>query len=216
MIEQRYHRDFLTGDETGYYHDTVSKRDYSSIQGGLAWPIPGKAGFLVAVGETIQRNPSTKLTDYWIVDEAEHQSHVDLIDGAHAMMRGSCVERWYGDVTDSGMVNLMHSICVGLDNSLISGRSLYPIPAPNAGNSGSSHFYMGIIESNIVSEKKRLHFGKSMLPIYLNSLNIKSDIGDYPALMALGYVMSAYRIYDSIHVNINHSPYNPLDPEAGY
>ena len=192
IIEKR-HGGYLVGD---YFEHTESKRKFRRIVGGFAWP-GKKPGFAVAVGEELEPDPATKKRHLWVVGETEDFNIENLSRRANEFKEIYHVEAFYGDSTIEPMMRFLR----------LSGLSLRE--APYADNEHSFRFYVSTIQACLEPEKY-LHFGdNSKLPGYLLEVNPEDtsslDAQNFPAIAALGYVLSYLDIYQF------HPPLPPLD-----
>lgn len=168
-----------------YFEHTESGRKFRRIVGGFAWP-GKKPGFAVAVGEELEPDPNTKRRHLWVIGETEHFNIEVLARRAAEFLKIYHVEAFYGNSNIEPLMRLLR----------YSGLSLYE--APYADNEHSFPFYMATIHGYLEPEKY-LHFGEnSKLRGYLmevNPENTSQDAEGFPAIAALGYAVSYFKLY---------------------
>ena len=190
IIEKR-HGGNLIGD---FFEHTKTGKKFRRIVGGFAWP-GEKPGFVVAVGEELKQDPTTKKRHLWVVGETEDFIVENLFRRAAEFLKIYQVELFCGDTRKQAMMSLLRR----------SGLSLRE--APYVDNEDSFPFYVQTI-SGCLEPEKYLYFGEtSKLPRLLLEVNPEDtsslDAQNFPAIAALGYAVS--------YLNI-HQPLPPLPP----
>ncbi len=195
-----------------FYKD--AERRYSRIIGAIAWP-GAKPGFIVAVGE-----------DYFASDAQGNVRHLRILGEVEEVEPErsfkKCVdfreryqiERFLADTENESMLNLLYHFNKGLDgaHALVLHGASFPSDFP---------YHVSLIKSCVRPQNKTLHFGESsLLRDYLLEINVDDasggKAGEYPAITAVGFVLSYIRnhpkdpVRDRIRQISREEPYNPL------
>lgn len=225
MIIRRVVPDFLSpsGRETTWYENAQTKREYSRIIGGLAWPSGDRGAFAVVVAQSRWANPVLRRKDFYVVAETEQDRTCgiqDFFEALSKLTKHYCVEEWYGNPDDAGMMDLLYRWQTHHKTAMkeILGPGLLPCPAPYIDDPGMGRFMVSTIRKHLSPHVKILTLGKSSLATHLSGISEKDRPEDYPAVMALGYVMAAYDVYfdESEAQGFKRRWYQPLDATAGY
>jgi hypothetical protein len=172
---------------------------YSRIIGGIGWP-GAKPGFIAVVGEDYHAaDLQGKVRHLRILAEVEEQDPGHLFQKAVDMRERFQIERFVADTENASMLSLLSDFNKGLDGA--PALTLYDAAFP-----GDFQYHVSLIKSCVQPQSKTLHFGdKSLLRDYLLEINVddvsKGKPGDYPVIMALGFIVS----YIKSH------PKNPLE-----
>jgi len=174
-----------------YFEHTDTGTKFRRILGGFAWP-GEKPGFIVAVGEELEPDPTTKTRHLWVVGETEDFDIDSLFRKSVEFLSIYQVQDFCGDNTNRPMMSLLGQ------SGNRSGFSL--TPAPQIDQERNFSFYIQTIKRRLHPDRKDLHFGEtSKLPGYLLDVPPQDVISatalDYPAVAALGYAVSYIAIY---------------------
>jgi hypothetical protein len=206
------------------YWSTETSEEYLALAGGLAWPgqKPGFAVVIAVMGDgTAPRLKVTAEAEAWGVEELIRFAY-DLYEKYGVNCR-QIPFLWYGDI-ESGYSTFIHRF-----NEELSKRAqnvFFLTPSPHQGSPDAFPLYLQTIYQLVDEKKKRLHFGtRSKLPSYLRQMGrATAHHGDeytFPAITALGYVVSALTSYTPWLVEVSrpvideHAPWearNMKDP----
>lgn len=173
-----------------------SYKEYRRIIGGFSWPSPMKSGFMIVIAEDYHKDKNLDKRHYHIMTEYENDDAMELLKYCHQIQNRYCIERWCGDDKNLPMMELLSKFNRGKK------KGVYISSAPFLDDPHAFEYYVSLIKDKIVYGKKILYFGEeSKLPVYLMELAPEkvsnSRNQDYPAIRALGYIISALEI-DSI------------------
>lgn len=180
-----------------FYKD--ADRRYSRIIGGIGWP-GAKPGFIAVVGEDYHAaDLQGKIRHLRILVEVEEQDPGRLFQKAVDMGGRFQIEKFVADVENAAMLSLLADFNKNLDGA---GRLILY----DASFASDFMYHVSLIKSCASPQSKTLHFGdKSLLRDYLHEVIVddvnKRKASDYPAIMALGFIVS----YIKSH------PRNPLE-----
>ena len=183
-----------------FYEDKVTGARYRRIAGGLSWP-GTKPGFAVIIGEDKKHDLDVNAHHLRLLAEVEETNIERLLDwcAGHEINAPEIYWTWYGDTTNKPSMAWVYR----LNNKHRSqGRKQYLAlaPAPYIDSPKRFAFYVNILRGCLERWRKTLHLGeKSKLQSYLVQLGseevVKATSEDYPAIAALGYVVSALTIW---------------------
>ena len=185
-IIEKKHGGNLEGD---YFEHTKTGKKFRRVVGGFAWP-GKKPGFVVAVGEELEPDRTTKKRHLWVVGETEDFNLENLFRRAFEFLKIYQIKVFCGDTRKEAMMSLLRR----------SGLSLRE--APYVVNEDSFPSYVHTISGRLEPEKS-LHLGEtSKLPRYLLEANPEDtsslDAQNFPAIAALGYAASYLDIYQPL------------------
>lgn len=193
MIQLRYEPwSKLMKDRIYYLYDTVTKRQYKHIEGGVAIGTNGK-GHAVILGMAYHANPQTKLREISILDE-----HAGIPRDLHAWMTRQRTawqcERWYGNDLEEAQVSMWHK----LNSESRSDKKVYVMPAPNVEDDAHWYTHLAMIRDGLAIERKILRLGNSGYAARLQGLPEVPALPNDPTLtplVALGYAYSGMIMY---------------------
>ena len=196
IIEKRHDGGNLKGD---YFKHTKTGKEFRRIVGGFAWP-GKKPGFVVAVGEELKPDPTTKRRHLWVVGETEDFNVENLFRRGAEFLEIYQVEVFCGNSRNEPMMSLLRQFNCSSRNLKLSGLSLRE--APYVDNEGSFPYYVHTI-SGLLDPEKYLHFGEtSKLPGLLLEVTPEDasslDAQSFPAIAALGYAVAYLVIYQPL------------------
>lgn len=197
------------------YFNTETSEEYLVLAGGFAWP-GTKPGFAVAIAVTGDGDAP----QFTVLAEAEAWGVEALIRASYNLYEKygiNCKQMpflWYGD-TESGYSTFIHRHNQELSKKASS--MFFLTPSPHQGSTDAFPLYLQTIYQLVDEKKKRLHFGSgSKLPSYLRQLTrVSVHHGDehaYPAIIALGSVMSALVTYTPWLVDLSYPVSHERDP----
>ena len=181
-----------------YYDTDDPKHFYGRIFGGIGWR--GKQpGFIVAVGENLEKDKNLDVYHRFILKEYENFDTLKLLNMALDFRDNSRVKPWVGDPDNEVEMMALEKVNEKLPHEFYLSIDW----APHSDDPKAFEFYLGMIERG-VNPYKVLHFGKSKITKDLQEINLGNrnslSVGDYPAVTALGSVL-AYM--DSHGVDVN-------------
>lgn len=175
-----------------YYCQHEPYREFRRVIGGLGWPSGEQQGFVCVAGESDHKVARLNLRKIWLLAEYESGNIEKLIKRVYDLQNKYLVKSWYSDTEN---VLMMHF--VDRFNSKLSKKKkgIYIAEAPFIGETHNLRVYAHQIKGRSRPEKKSLHFGSnSRIPGVLSSLSPddvqKKKAEDFPAIAALGYVLS--------------------------
>lgn len=191
MIEKKQTETPL-GSKRSYYYDDSHNREYRRIVAGVAWPAAENAGFIVVIAESENKIARLKKRQLWILAETETQDIEKLIRKMYDYQNRYFLSAWFGDTENMMMLHFVDKF-----NSTLSRKKtgIYLAVADFVNETNNLRVYSHNIKMKLTPEKKVLFFGdKSVIPIRLGGLSPddiqKKKAEDYPAVAALGYVLS--------------------------
>lgn len=179
------------------YTNTVTGEKYLTLAGGFAWP-GTRPGFAVVVGVQNIEAPV-----YRVITDIEEIDVRVLVRGGFALYQQygmNCREipwQWYGD-PDHGLNQFARDFNRGRRTP----RQMFYLTHPlHFGDPDQFGIYCRLILSMLQRQEKRLFLGDcDRLRSYFNVLDsemvVKGKVEDYPAVAALGYVLSALHQYE--------------------
>lgn len=191
MIEKK-HITTPLGTKRDYYRDIINAREYRRIVGGVGWPAGEQPGFLCVIAENDNIDRRLKLRHYWILTEYESKDMEKLIKRMYDVQNRYLIDPWYGDTYN---ILMMHFVDKFNNRLTKQKKGIYLAEAPFVGEAHNLRLYAHQIKTRTLSVKKSLHFGsQSQIPGQLSGLSPddvqKKKAEDYPAIAALGYVLS--------------------------
>lgn len=194
------------------YTDTESGEKYLTLAGGFAWP-GTRPGFIVVVGVQNIERPV-----YRLLTELEETDVRLLIREGFALYQRyglNCKEipwQWYGD-PEHGLNQFARDFNRGRKTP----KQMFYLTHPlHFGDSDQFGIYCRLLLSMLQRQEKMLFLGDcARLRSYLNVLDsemvVKGRVEDYPAIDALGYVLSALHQYEPwlrrVAIEISHGSY---------
>lgn len=179
------------------YLDKQADRLYRQVAGGLAWPQGAKAGFLIVVGEESRPELESGQRVLWVLAEQEAASLADIYRHYRELSEKYLLREWYGDPGNRAMMQLFRQ-----QGREVQGEKLLPLVvlgAPYHDDPQGLTFYVQTVNELVKSSKKLLFFGEhSKLPgnfLNLTPEDFQGKATDYPAIAALGYAVTALRVY---------------------
>jgi len=175
-------------------------REYRRIIGGIAWPYGMKSGFSLVIGEDRFEDKTLKKRHYHLLAEAENIDPIDLLKKSFELQGQYLVNFWYGDSKNEPMMEFVFEINKKRDKKI---KGFYITDAPYLEDPHALEFYVDVIRQRTMGNRKTLHFmEESRLPNYLMELTSekvpKVKHQTFPAIAALGYVVSAFNLYQPI------------------
>jgi len=195
IIEKRNDGGNLKGD---YFKHTKTGKEFRRIVGGFAWA-EKKPGFVVAVGEELEPDPTTKRRHLWVVGETEDFNIQNLFRRGVEFREIYKVEVFCGNTRKQAMMSHLHQFNRSSGNPTLSGLPLRE--APYLDDEDSFFSYLQDIVELIDPVSKYLHFIEtSKLPeLLLKATNPKEtpspDAQSFPGIVALGSAVSYLKIY---------------------
>jgi hypothetical protein len=169
------------------YRDPETDSRFSRILAGLSFPA-SKPGFIVVIGEDYFEDPHLKCRHLRSLAEAEESDTERLFKKSLDLRERYQVERIIGDTENEPMMALLYDFNKGLDGAV--SLNLYDGAFPNDLRYHAQHI-KGVTRFN----NKTFHLGEcNMLRGHLSSFTFE-DVPqgraiDYPAVIALGFVIS--------------------------
>lgn len=195
------------------YHHKETNRVYQRIFGGIAWP-GERPGFVVVVGEVKDYKPPYHA---YVIAEFEGELVSELIRRCLELKSECQVSAFYGLIKDESNMHFLSLL--NRQASQQHKPTLLIEPAPSSENA-LINYHINILLSRLSKNNKTLHLSpSSKLPGYLQELQAtdlhQAKAKDYPAVAALGFVVSALTVFVP---NLNPKPYlideerNQFDP----
>ncbi|MBN1829838.1 MAG: hypothetical protein JW884_11950 [Deltaproteobacteria bacterium] len=181
MFERKISDNPLGYDTKRYTEDTATGRRYRFIVGGFAWPLKGKPGHIVVLGEDDQEDAVLRKHPIRVLAECPKESVIDLLQKGLDCNKQFCVDEWVGDTENMAMMGFMDKIS---------------LPLSKAKMIDDLHQFEGFL--NMIKEctapgKKVLQFGQeSRLPDYLHEVTATKgeSVENHPPVAALGYALA--------------------------
>lgn len=182
-----------------FYDTDDPKHFYGRICGGIGWRWK-QPGFIVAVGENLEKDKNLDVYHRFILKEYETFDTLKLLNMALDYRDNSKVKPWLGDPDNEVEMMSLKKV----NEKLPFEFHLSIQWAPHSDDPKAFEFYLDMLERG-VNPYKVLHFGKSriadILKTEINPDNRSSlSVGDYPAITALGSVLG---YMDSHGVDVN-------------
>ncbi len=181
-------------EKPAYYEDTVSKRRYRRLAGGIGWPRRGVEGVGIVLTEDEDSPPN-----YRVLVGVFDYNVLTLIEKCKALEVEYPVQGWHCNPTDMAAMTLLYEF--NKDNLV--GNKLKVLGAPLAGEPNNSGYYLPtVIEMGKVG-RERLSAGvvplvKAALDAIMPDTHLNKDIGEFPPLAALCYPLAYLRVYKAI------------------
>ncbi len=178
------------------FHDR--RLSFHRIWGGFAWP-GDKPGFAVIVGETLEKGPGGY--GRHVLAEVESFHANELVAGAIKLKEESGANNFWGrnDEADTAYLTMYNK------RSYESGLPYFDVLSANGPEDDSIVYQVNVLRDCLEPKKKSLFmFAESVLPGYLLELpqNVHQLTNvQYPAVAALGYVVSA--LVDSVPEDVD-------------
>lgn len=174
-------------EENIWFEDKDTKKKFVRVIGGLGWP-GVNPGFALVVGEDFDEDSSLKVRRLRVLAEAENKSLEILFQKSLELRGRYCVQDFYANTEDKPLMKILYYYNQDLKNTPSLSLCLASFPEDLG-------YHMRIVEEYLVKGKRILHFEEeSILPSYLLELSpeeaIRGSVYDYPAIAALGYVVS--------------------------
>jgi len=155
---------------------------FSRISCGIGWPTGHRAGFAVALGESLFKDRAMKKSHYYVLGEHENFNPTDLLKKCLIWQREIYVGKFYADTKNEPMLEFLRKLNIGL----------YLTDPPHNDDPNSLSAYI----SNIRECTTRLHLGgsglqKRLWEIPADKIKRATSAGEFPLLMALGGCLSA-------------------------
>jgi hypothetical protein len=171
--------------ETKYFLNEETGHQYSRIVGGVAWPFGDRAGFLVAIAETLPPKPNHK-PHFYVLGAHEDFNVSNLLNACIAFKSKFFIRQFYGDTNNEPFMDNYFKLKISFPLT-----SAPFIDDPNALNS-----YIAQIRECTATGKKRLHFsgsslGTRLLEIPADKIRRATKAQDFPIVAALGGALSA-------------------------
>ena len=175
-------------------------REYRRILGGMAWPYGIKPGFSVVIGEDRYKDRTVNKRHYHLLAEYESTDSMELIKKCFEMQGQYCVSFWYGHTKNEPMMEFVFELNKKRKKDE---KGFYLSEAPHLEDPHALEFYVDTIKQRTIGTHKTLHLTEeSRLPTYLMELTSdqmsKVRAETFPAIAALGYVISALSIYQPL------------------
>lgn len=178
------------------FRDMKKDRLYQRIWGGVVWP--GKnPGFAVVVAEEVSMDPAPKL---FTLAEVEEEIMEKLIIRCIEMTSEFQVSDWHGRISDKeSMFYLSDFNSKAIDHH----RKTFDVMDAPYSKSGLIQYHINILLEKLKPNNTKLFFHKeSRLDSFLQDLpaskiSTAKDI-DYPAIAALGYVVSSFDLHEYV------------------
>ncbi len=167
--------------------DTENNASYRRILCGFAWPFADRAGFAIVLGEDFEKDYSLQLSPRHLRILIEHESF-DLEELYRACLRFQSIYLF------KSVLGNYHNPLRDIWRKYEKNEKRLEIDPPCYFDEITLNLVAQLVKKNTASDRKTLHFGKSVLPGYLTTLIPKSiekeKLECKPALAALGYVLS--------------------------
>ena len=208
----------MLGNKQVYLHGQED-RVYRRIVGGLAWPYPGKPGFLVVVAENFKEERQSGQRLLWVLAEKEAETIQELRRACRELTDTYLAGPWYGDPSQRAMVRHLNLPEPHEDRR--DSKRLIILSAPYRQDPQALHYYLQLLGELVRTSQKTLFFGpKSRVPGYiLNLLNLPPEalagkLAEQPPIAALGYAASALRLRQpySQAIPVSYLPKEKWDP----
>jgi hypothetical protein len=195
--------------------------EYRLLSGGGAWP--GKTpGFAVVVAVDRKDNPKLKIPHLRVLAEVEEADPMKLIQQCIKLRDDCFVHPWYGN-PNTPMEEFLHQINRELRE--FQKPDFYLIPPPHINDPKNFDYYATTIKNCMRKDtdgnRVLLIEGCEKLRAYLENFpedgHLKGTAEEYPAVAALGYVITSLGLYQPWQ-RVPEEPFDwvALDPEAGY
>ena len=190
-------------DGRSFFQDEETKVKYARVVGGLGWP-GIKPAFAVVIGEDFIEDPSLKIRHLRVFTEIEDEDLENLFQKCLEARDRYQVEDFFVNTDNQPMMEFLYDFNRKLKDGIFNlGLSLAPFPEELG-------YHARIIHGRIQQGERSLHFPEnSLLKGYLMELGkehaLKADILDFPAIAALGYVLSHIKSYPIV----KHRPRHP-------
>jgi len=203
----------ITELDKSYHYEDLEDNKFSRILVGLSFPT-SKHGFAVVVGEDYHEDPFLKCRHLRALAEAEESDMERLFKNCLDLRGRYQVERIIGDMGNESMMTLLYDFNKGLDGARP--LSLYDASFPE-----DLRYHVQLIKGVTAFNGKTLHLNQcNALRGHLSNITLEDaqqgKASDYPAVMALGFVISYIKAYprdpvrDRIRQIPQEEPYNPL------
>lgn len=188
---------------TKIYHDTDEpKRYYNKVVGGIGWRGKKRPGFIIVVGQNMDKDSSLDAYHYKILKEYEHQDTRTLLEKAMAYKNNENISTWVGDMNVDVEVDVLDKI----NRDLHYEDYLRISHAPYADEIEVFEYCLRAIERKL-DPHKLLHFGESKTRGYLEEVTTENrsalKTGDYPAITSLGFAL----MYGDDHMGDSYQDY---------
>src|SRR4030042_1036364 len=177
--------------------DRLAGRGDGQVAGGIGWARPPQPGFLVVVGEEARRQLETGRRVLWVLAEHEARQMSEMYRLYRELSEAFGLQEWYGNPKNKAMMHLFRS-----QQQEIQGETQLPLVVmggPYHDHPQGLLFYVQTVDELTQSGRKLLFFGeKSVLPANIINLapeQLTGQAEDYPPIAALGYAVSAMRLY---------------------
>ena len=201
------------------YVNTVTHEEYLCLAGGFAWP-GLKPGYAVVVA--VQQTEDEGAPLFKTIAEVEEYDVETLLQKTwelYLMYGVNCITipwSWYGD-PETGLSPFMDRFTRKL---LDTGeeRPFFLVPPPQYREPDAFGAYCRTVYSLLRPERKQLILGVcTRLRAQLNEMGnlaaVTGNVEEYPAIAALGYVLSAMITYEPWMMEIE-EPYSRMREEA--
>jgi len=179
------------------YLDRKRDQVYRQVAAALAWPQATKPGFLVVVGEESRPELENGKRVLWVLAEQEAAGPAEIYRHYREMSAKFLLREWYGDSSNRAMMQLLRQ-----QLREVQGEKLLPLvilAAPYHDDPQGLLFYVQTVNELVKSSQKLLFFGEnSSLPgnfLTLSPEELKGKAEEYPPVAALGYAVTALRLY---------------------
>jgi hypothetical protein len=170
-----------------FFEDEETNARYRRIVAGLCWPAV-KPGFIVVVGEDLNKDAGTGKHNMRVLAEAEDADIANLLRKCLDLQSSYAPTDFLTDTADRGMMDRAMQFNRNLE------KPLRLRNAPYVEDPRCLRQYAMSIKGHLLPPDKTLYFDEtSRIPSYLNELDSKelliANILDYPTIAALGFAV---------------------------
>jgi len=182
-----------------YWHNPETGVEYARVAAGVQFP-GKKQGFACVLGETEARDAAGLSRNFHLLAEIEEAGLQTFIERVNELKQIFSIVDIYGDPNDRTAQEFLYAFNLELRERRQ--RGFYLSRPPLLGEKGQFEYCCQVIFKHVRAGRKTLHFGPaSKLPAYLLEFgqeHIRSGRpDDFPAIAALGYVLTALDIWQA-------------------